>query len=293
MSNKFDVELHDMASLNEQMLGSKGSEIIDVTATSTTEDSASRKFRFRKLTRRQMGYLAGAVFAAVVVVTIVVKKQNETHLDVVLPANISAVLEKPVTKPPMPVDQPSSSSVDVAITAPAADIAATLTSTPASSTPQPASGVAADTASSSFVPSDLHSRVRPSPVAIEIDPLKKELAAVKNELASKTAEIAALKSAAAKPKSVKLATTAVAATEKSAAKPVVVAKPKLKETHDLSMKASGIAVLMDSGLIYSSESGDFVEVSINQNFPGYGKLVRVDKDAKTFETPSHIYFLKD
>lgn len=288
MSNQFDVERHDMDSLNEQMLGSKDSEIIDVTATSTTEDSASRKFRFRKLTRRQMGYLAG-VLAVIAVVAVAVKKQNETHLDVVLPANISAILEKSVTKPPMPVDQPLPSSVDVAITAPAADIA----STPAASTPQPASGVAVDTVSPSLAPSDRHSKAQPSPVDIEIDPLKKELAAVKNELASKTAEIAALKSAAAKPKSVKLATAVVTAAEKSAAKPMVVAKPKLKETHDLSMKESGIAVLMDGGLIYSSESGDFVEVSINQDFPGYGKLVRVDKDAKTFETPNHIYFLKD
>lgn len=288
MSNQFDVEMHDMDSLNEQMLGSKDSEIIDVTATSTTEDSASRKFRFRKLTRRQMGYLAGAVFAAVVVVAVVVKKQNETHLDVVLPANISAILEKSVTKPPAPEpfsDQMLPSSVDVAIAAPAADIA----SAPAVSTPQPASGVAADTVSPPLAPPG----PQPSPVDIEIDPLKKELAAVKNELASKTAEIAALKSAAAKPKSVKLATAVVAAAEKSAMKPVVAAKPKLKERHELSIKESGIAVLMDSGLIYSSESGDFVEVSINQNFPGYGKLVRVDRDAKTFETPNHIYFLKD
>jgi len=50
--------------------------------------------------------------------------------------------------------------------------------------------------------------------------------------------------------------------------------------------------LMEKGLIYSSNS-DYVELKIGDNFPGYGRLIRVDRIAKTFETSTGAYVLKD
>lgn len=271
MSDIFDVEMSDVASLNGQLLGGKGSETIDVTA-SHIEDSSSRKFSFRKLTRRQILGIVVVSLVAMAVIAGVVKKQNiETQPNVATSAsaNVDAILDAPATKPPIPLEAPAT------LEARAVDIAA----------PAPVSAVVESPASA----------VQPSkaqtPVADKADQPKEDITA--ESPASAVQPLKAQTSVTDEVNLLKRDLAAAKAALKSTAKPVgTFTKMKLKERHELSMSKAGISVLMDDGLIYSS-GGDFVELSINQIFPGYGKLVRVDKDARTFETPNHIYFLKD
>lgn len=262
MSDPFEDELRDINNLNSQMLGGDESKIIDVTEVSDERASPAPK-------KRKLIFIGIGVVVVAVVAGFVWSKQG-AQPDAAY-SNIDAVLSKPVKQVAPPVDEPA--SPDISLVKPAVDVAASgipLVSVAAASATPVASTIASPQPSLPSLASNL-----------EIQNLKSELAAAENKLVSMTAELAAAKNAAANEKKVVLAAA------KACPPPV-----KVKEQHTLSQSETGISVLMDNGLIYAA-NGDFIELSVGQNFPGYGKLVKVDKDARLFETPNHTYFLKD
>lgn len=263
LENRGAVSLEDLNSLNGQLLGSEESQIIDVSSiveVGTKKPGVSAKFKWILL----LGGIGLAIAIAV---------------------GVNALKES-VSISPIAVDVP-----------------------PAITVSSPVVELASQSAVPAFVPPldplaempviDSTSAVIEAPVADNADivaDLQKQLSDAKIALDSKTAELEAAKHS--KPKenlkvkeiqksqiapSVATPSPAPAPTEKSAIK---------KEMHILTRADSKIDVLMHGALIYTSK-GESIELLIGDNFPGFGKLVKVDKKAKTFETPHHIYYLKD
>lgn len=304
MNQQFDSELNDLADLNYQMLGGKDSKIIDVTDVS---EGKPVKKAF-KLSRQQMIIVISFLVVATVAGVAVIKKQDS--LTESIPANVSAVLAKSAKQPvPMAAEVAQPAQLAGASATPATGVQLPDARAPAqvvASAAAPAHTIVAPVApvvpAASIVPTVAAPIVptvaAPVSESDEIKQMKKDIFALRNELSGKTAELEAIKhgprklATRAEPKSEIGSGIEVKKVVKQSQPVLVPEKPKEKEKHSLSMKEGGIAVLMDSGLIYSS-NGNFVELSIGETFPGYGKLVKVNKDKKTFETPNHIYFLKD
>lgn len=265
LENRGAVSLEDLNSLNGQLLGSEESQIIDVSSiveVDTKKPGVSAKFKWILL----LGGIGLAIAIAVAV-------------------GVNALKES-VSISPIAVDV----SPEITVSSPVVELAS-------------------QSAVPAFVPPldplaempviDSTSAVIEALVADNADivaALQKQLSDAKIALDSKTAELEAAKRS--KPKenlkvkeiqksqiapSVATPSPAPAPTEKSAIK---------KEMHILTRADSKIDVLMHGALIYTSK-GESIELLIGDNFPGFGKLVKVDKKAKTFETPHHIYYLKD
>lgn len=266
LENRGAVSLDDLNNLNNQMLGSKESHIIDVTSIveeDTTKPGMSAKFKWM--------LLLGSIGLVIIAVGMVVLKESGpiSPIAVVVPPKIA--VSSPVVDLAPQSAVPASAPASIPTLNPLAEMPVI---TPASAVIQ-------------------------APVADNADivvALQKQLLEAKNALDSKTAELEATKRS--KPKEIlkvkeipKLQITPSVAAIPQAPVPINKISSQ-KEIHTLTYADSGIAVLMDGALIYTSK-GESIELAIGENFPGFGKLVKVDKKAKTFETPHHIYYLKD
>lgn len=271
-------DLPGLNSLNDQMVGeSDESNTIDVTDITSTP--AIKKKLTPKLKRQ---ITLGMVVVVVVGVILVMATSKQDS--VIGNPGLDAMLTKKVGAP-TPLVEPSVVSTPLVVPAAASAIGEATPldiAGPAIAASHPASAVLATNPAAT-------ARVTPVVEAADLAALaalsdmKKRILEAEEELANKTAELTAMKREKREAAKTKITVSAV--------KPTVIIT-KEKEHHTISMAEKGIQVLMSDGLIYSS-GDDFIEASVGNNFPGYGKLVKVDKDARLFETPNHVYHLKD
>lgn len=256
------VNYEDLKNLNSQMLGSEENQIIDVTSiveVDTTKPGMSSKFKWM--------LLLGSIGLAAIAVGIIALKESvsTSPIAVVVPPEIT------VSSPVFDLVPQSAVPAFVPLLNPLAEMPVI----------------------------DSASAVIQAPAANNVDlvaDLQKQLLEAKNALDSKTAELEEAKHSKPKEnlkvKEIPESQIAPSVATLSQA-PVLIEKNSVKkEMHILTRANSGIDVLMHGALIYTSK-GESIELSIGDNFPGFGRLIKVDKKSQTFETPHNIYYLKD